>query len=321
MQLRAKSDSKKFEQYLLETRQLIDFELLNITKNLTKLQIFPQLKYVLATQGKRLRPIMLILCAQSVGEKREKVTALAVAIELLHISTLIHDDVIDKEKMRRGILCLHEKWTPSDAILVGDALIALAITFAADFGSKVMKIVAHHGLELCNGQYMDISSSLENTTEKDYFLKIKQKSASLFKAAAHCGAVAGGGTSSETECLAKFGEFYGIAYQLRDDMEDLKHGVISRDLMNGVVTLPFIYLYQNGDTAAIRLLKENFGNKDISRENFEKLLLKMDEAKAVEYCKQKTLEYVNAARINLANIPESEFKHYLLSMCDLIINS
>src|SRR3990170_585831 len=109
---------------------------------------------------------------------------LALAFELMHAATLIHDDIIDRDEMRRGKLALYKKWSAIDAILTGDALIALAVNLASEYGETVLKTVAQSALELCDGEHIDITFSLKTATEEGYIQNIREKSASLFKATA-----------------------------------------------------------------------------------------------------------------------------------------
>ena len=166
-----KVSKKNFQLYLTETKQLINSELSNLVSKISELRLHPYLEYVLLSRGKRLRSILVILSVQSVGGDRDRVIPLALAFELLHSATLVHDDIIDEDKLRRGLPTLHRKSGVNTAILVGDAMISLGINLAADFGVEIMKIVSECSLELCDGEYMDTSLLLNEITEENYFLK------------------------------------------------------------------------------------------------------------------------------------------------------
>ncbi len=298
-----------FLAYLLETKELIDRKLSEFTTDLSNSSLFPQLKYALLSKGKRLRPIMVLLSTQSVGGDRDKAMPLALAFELLHTATLVHDDIIDKDDSRRGVLAIHEKWSIEDAILVGDYLISLAVDLISDYSAQTVKIAAKTGANLCDGEYMDIIQSLKTTTEEDYFAKIKRKSASLFRTAAQCGAIEGGGSPLEIESLALFGEHLGMAYQLQDDLEDLMTGKYLGDLSSGRVTLPIIYLYRHGDTETRMLLEEIFKKKTASSNLIRENIAGLQES--MVYCRQKIIENVNNALKNISILKESRFKAYL----------
>jgi len=305
--------------YLLETKQLIESSLGNLLAAMPDLKLRPLLEYALLTKGKRLRPILLILSAQSVGGDPKKVIQLGLSFELLHTATLVHDDIIDQDVSRRGIKTLYAQWSTNSAILAGDALIALAINLAADYGSQAVRILADVGLELCDGEYVDATLSLSKATEQEYFAKIREKSASLFKGAAYCGALAAGGHASEIEALAKFGEYFGVAYQVNDDLEDLSHkDQISQDLKNGNVTLPLLFLYQHGDKMSKELLEESFGNKKVTKTKAEKLRAKMEQIGAFSYCRSKVAEYARLARLSLKDVRDSVFKDFLVQFFDYV---
>jgi geranylgeranyl pyrophosphate synthase len=310
---------------MFETRQLINSELLNLVSSLSEVRLHPQIEYALLSKGKRLRPILVILSAQSVGGNQEEVMPLALAFELMHTATLVHDDIIDGDKMRRGIPALYRKWSVDDAILAGDAMIALAINLAADFGAKIIKTVSQSALELCDGEHMDTSLSLGTITEEEYFLKIKKKSASLFKATTYCGALAGKGSPIEVESLAAFGENFGIAYQLRDDLLDMTitGGFVPKDLKSGRVTLPLIYLYKVSDFVQREKLENDLqilmkGNRVVKNAAIERVSHSLKTAKAFTYCEQKINQYIKKSVDSLKPLKNTPFKTYLTQMTKLL---
>lgn len=307
------------QSYLLDARQLIETGLKNLLDAMPYMKLRPLLEYALMTKGKRLRPILLILSAQSVGGNPKKILQLALSFELLHTATLVHDDIIDQDVSRRGDKTLYSQWSTNSAILAGDALIALATNLTADYGPQAVKILADVGLELCDGEFVDATLSLSKASEEEYFDKIRKKSASLFKGTACCGALASGGNTSEIEALAEFGEYFGMAYQVNDDLEDLLNkNQISQDLKNGNVTLPLLFLYQHGDEISKKLLADNFGNKNITKTNAEKLRVKIEQIGAFSYCRNKVTEYSKLARLSLGGIRDSVFKDYLVQFFDYV---
>jgi len=235
----------------------------------------------------------------------------------LHTATLIHDDIIDDDSSRRGASTLHTKTSLEKAILVGDALIALSVNLASDYGTEMTKYLSGVGLELCEGEYLDASLSLEGATQKEYFLNIKKKSASLFRAATYCGALVAKGKPSEVMTLADFGEYFGMAYQIYDDVKDVTdNNGYSRDLRNGNVTLPFIQLLKQGDVDTRKLLLENFGNKNVTPSVAREIENKMRKFGVFDYCKKKIEEQICKAQACLANVRESPFRSYLFHFAD-----
>ena len=302
-----------FQAYVLDTKQLVETELENLLSHISDANLLPLLEYALLSKGKRLRPLLTILSAQSVRGVREKAVQLALSFELLHTATLVHDDIIDQDTFRRGRETVHSKWSTNGAILLGDALIALSVNLAAGYGSRIVKILSSIGLELCNGEYIDVTLSLEDATEQDYYAKIGKKSASLFRGAAFCGALIAGADSSELEALGNYGEWFGMAYQLKDDLEDiLRRGQISQDLKNGNVTLPLIYLHQHGDSFLRKLLRENFGNRHVTLTATQEIRDRMEEIGAFSYCQRRIIEYLKKSQESLKGVRDSVFKNFLI---------
>lgn len=313
---------------MVQTKKLIDLELSRFVSKLSHLRLHPLLEYSLLSKGKRLRPLLVILSAQSVGGEAEKVMPLALAFELMHTATLIHDDIIDKDETRRGIPALHVKWSVNDAILAGDAMIALAVNLASSYGEEILKTVSDSALELCNGEHIDIWLSLDSATEEEYFLKIREKSASLFRAAARSGAIAGGGSPSEIHSLSMFGECFGIAYQLKDDLTDLKHtsNIISRDLKRGRITLPLIHLYNTSNLEEKQQLKRDFQkvlknretlNSSVAKRIFKRLLA----AGSFAYVEQKIDKYLHQAIESVKPLENTVYKGYLIQMASTLGSS
>ncbi|HVP41608.1 MAG TPA: polyprenyl synthetase family protein [Candidatus Krumholzibacteriaceae bacterium] len=310
------------QSYLLETKKLIESSLENLLEKMPEAKLRPLLEYALLTKGKRLRPILVILGAQSIGGRPEKVMQLALSYELLHTATLVHDDIIDQDVTRRGAKTLCSQWSANGAILAGDALIALAINLAAEYGPQIVKILSNVGLELCEGEYVDATLSLTQATEQEYFAKIEKKSASLFRGAACCGALVAEGNALEVEALARFGEYFGMAYQVNDDLEDLQNrNQVSQDLKNGNVTLPLLFLYQHGDKTSRKLLTDNFGNRSITKVAAEKLRIELDKIGAFSHCRSKVAEYSEQAHASLKDVRNSVFKDYLAQFFDHVNKS
>jgi len=262
-----------------------------------------------------------------VGGKAEEVMPLALAFELMHTATLVHDDIIDKDQTRRGLPALHVKWSTDDAILAGDAMIALAVNLASSYGEEILKIVSNSALELCDGEHMDIYFSLDSATEEEYFLKIKQKSATLFRASAHSGALAGGGSPSEIHSLSMFGENFGIAYQLRDDLSDIKHTgtSISKDIKRGRVTLPLIHLYNTSNLKEKRQLKRDFQealkNRALNSSVVKRILKRLTTAGSFAYVEQKIDKYLQQAIESVKPLENTVYKKYLIQMASTLGSS
>ena len=300
-------DALRYQAYLKETRMDIATETSKLISRLNGLKLRKKIIYALQTRGKLLRPTMVLLSGQSVGGKRELLKKLALSVELLHNATLVHDDILDYDHFRRDALSVHSKWGVRSAILVGDALASLSLNLSVEYGEEISGLISQACLTLCDGEYMDAIWGTSKVTEKYYFEKINKKSAVLFKIAARCGVIAGGGTASEIESLTKFGENFGIAYQISDDLSDiasLKYGVVPGE--NDFQTLPFIHLNES------TVKKEN-GLKALSPEKIYELLVGSN---SLRYCSNKIKEYLDKAVANLHVLKDSAYKFYLVKMAE-----
>ncbi len=268
-------------------------------------------------RGKKIRPVLTLLSFQAVGGNLDEGIPLAFAVELTHNATLIHDDIIDGDMFRRGKQSLHERYGINNAIVIGDAMISLAVSLSTRYGSEITKLLSQYGFDLCCGELMDISLNLEDTGEDDYMLKIKKKSASLFRASTHTGALAGNGNPDEVNALADYGGYIGTAYQIKDDTDDLIDN--GNDLRRGIVTLPIIHLYKMSDNKTREFLREKFGN-NADNESVKKIIKLMEEYGSFDYCKRKISENLSSARSVLNDLRDSEFKEYLLDIPEFILH-
>lgn len=206
------------------------------------------LHHVLQRQGKVMRPILVLLAARFAGEVNERVLHAAVALELLHTASLVHDDVIDHSDRRRGQRSVNALMGNHAAVLVGDFLLSKALYHAAQTGSQqVVTWVAELGQTLSDGELHQLAN-LDKTdvSEDDYFEVIRKKTAVLFETCAHAGALLAGGGEEDVRKLGQFGLQTGLCFQLRDDLLDYdnQHDTgkpCGNDMHEGKLTLPVIH--------------------------------------------------------------------------------
>jgi len=316
----------EFKSYLSMTKSQVESELAKFVARLSKLTLHPQIEYAVMSKGKRLRPLLVILSAESVGGKRTDVMRLALAFELMHTATLVHDDIIDQDENRRGKPAVYRKWSVNEAILTGDALIALSVDLASDYGENVLKTVARSALELCDGERMDLAPTPISADEEWYFKKIREKSASLFAAATYCGALAGGGTSAEVHCLHAFGQDFGLAYQVRDDLLDLEPqgNDVSRDLKSGRINLALIHFYRNSNSEEQnhleRSLRRLINGKQRSTNAAKDVARILGKKGSLDYCAKKVDRYLSRAVLSLSVLQDSPYKDHLVGMTQALKN-
>ena len=173
--------------------------------------------------GKRVRPVMLMLSAEALGCKDDSVLGAAVAVELLHTESIIHDDVIDEEKVRRSKMPFHVKYGYSASLLSADFVFAMILAIAARYEDKrIAEEVSNAALQMSEGEYSEltIDPQIYKLSWDEYIRIITEKTASLFETSAKLGALIGGGNEKEVDSLAEYGRCIGIAYQLKDDLLD-----------------------------------------------------------------------------------------------------
>lgn len=215
---------EQFEEHLTKIEETLKRELDLYSWS----EFYAPLRYA-SDGGKRIRPLILILAAEIINAKRnndskikDKVFLAASAIELLHTESVIHDDIIDEENMRRGKPAFHVKYGYNSSILTADFVLGLILTISSKLdNSKISSEIANAAIKMSEGEMMEIRLNKNNSlTEDDYIKVLEFKTASLFQASAKIGAILGGGTNEDIQALSNFGSFIGIAYQIRDDLED-----------------------------------------------------------------------------------------------------
>jgi geranylgeranyl pyrophosphate synthase len=305
--------------YIKDLKDLVDKELIELVNEVPFDNIRPYFEYALLSPGKRLRPILTILSSQIVGGSLDQVISLALAFEVLHTTTLVHDDVIDNDKLRRERLTLHEKWSKNDAILVGDALFSTAVGLIAKYDREIIETASIYGIQLCSGELMDLVLSSSYFSEEEYFKKIRSKSAALFKACTRCGSMVSTKDKSTIEALADYGEYLGIAYQIKDDLEDiLNKDNFLLDMKKGRLALPFIHLYQKGNEELRKIVDLYFGKPNLPSNIADILIKELNNTGALQYCKNKIKQNIDNAIKSLKSFKDSIYKDCLLTIADFI---
>src|SRR6266851_1458325 len=224
----------------------------------------PYAEYALTGQGKHLRPALVALSANAVGELNDSHITVAVIIEMVHLATLVHDDVMDEAEIRRGRLTLGANWGNEIAVLFGDCLFAQALKLAASFPTpEICRAVAMATNTVCAGEILQTQHRGDfNFTRKDYFKVLEMKTAELFALSCELSACLSGTALDVREVLRHFGIAFGTAYQLYDDCVDLFGSEaaagksLGTDLAKGKLTLPVLLLWERVDTADRRRLED-----------------------------------------------------------------
>jgi len=213
--------------------------------------------HVCSAGGKSIRPIILMLCTEICGGERNKSVNAALAIELIHSASLIHDDVLDDGIIRRGVESAHMKYGVPAAILCGDFLISKAISLISSYGTDSVLEFGRAGMYMAEGETIDISSADTDFGRKDYFECISKKTASLFAASAAIGAYIAGADRETAMTFRAFGESVGNAYQIVDDLLEYLDRLEDKHSTYESVTLPLLYRKSMGHEEAVRLTVQN----------------------------------------------------------------
>lgn len=227
--------------------------------------------------GKMMRPILVILSARMVGRCTQEVLHAAVALEMLHTASLVHDDVVDESDRRRGQASVNARFGNKAAVLVGDYVLSMALEHAAlTQSTQVVGLVAQLGQTLADGELLQLYNTQSDIIdEKSYYSVIRKKTASLFAACSQIGAILAGGSEDDVERLRQVGQITGICFQLRDDIFDYddKHDVgkpAGNDMKEGKLTLPAIHaVLRGGDpemkSLALKIRRQQASPSDIQR--------------------------------------------------------
>ncbi len=214
--------------------------------------------HLIAAGGKRLRPALTIASAGASGEDASTATLLGgVAVELVHLASLYHDDVMDEATRRRNVVSVNARWGNLLAIVAGDYLLARSAEIAASLGNEIAGLLAATLARLCQGQVADVRSAFAvERSEAEYLEAISNKTAALLATACRIGGLTGGLTPGEVETLTNFGESFGMLFQLRDDVLDIIASEEDlgkppgQDLAEGVYTLPVLRALADGEVGA-----------------------------------------------------------------------
>lgn len=286
--------------------------------------ISANLRQFLHGGGKQLRPTLIVLAARLLGDTAdaERLLPLQAAMELLHSATLIHDDIIDNSRLRRGRPSLHVTAGVPAAILHGDYLLALALSLVEQYQQpQLLQPLAGCLREMCLAEFLQLDGafSLEKQTLRHYFRRIRRKTASLFAACCQMGAIMGGADAEQYAALSAYGENLGMAFQITDDILDFAPSPQfgkpqGQDLQQGVFTLPLLYAIKSGDAAgriAAVAVKEQKSAADTAF-----LLQAVNDSGGIAAARKIAAAYSKKAAKNLAAFSDCEAKNTLLSLAE-----
>ena len=246
-------------------------------------------EHLLEAPGKQLRPLLVLLSARMVGQVNEKVINVALALEMLHTASLVHDDVVDESDRRRGLPSVNALLTNQVAVLAGDFILSKALECAALTDDvRVVRYISQLGQSLADGELLQLDNQDSKVlSEAVYFDIIGRKTASLFSLCARLGALAAGGSEGDAERLAQFGKLIGLCFQLKDDVFDYGTTEIGKplgnDMREGKLTLPAIYAVKHSESEQMHALALKVRHREASAEEIQQLIDFTINAGGLEY--------------------------------------
>ena len=278
------------------------------------------IRYISRKKGKQLRPRLCLLSAKLCGEPTENTYRAAALIEMIHVATLIHDDVVDDANIRRGWPSVNRVWKNKLSILVGDFMFSKALTnmiHLKDFDA--LDILSSTAERLSQGEIQQIEKAIKkNMTEEVYYQMVSDKTASLFSAACKLGIMTVTEDNDKREALAKFGEKFGLVFQIKDDLLDITGNVeglgkpAGFDLKKNILTLPLIHLFKKLDSSDSKRVKRQLRNH-VKKSELKEIRMLIENHGGIQFAEKQIDRLSKEAQDELNIFPDSVYKDSLLA--------
>jgi geranylgeranyl diphosphate synthase type I len=320
---------------LAKNARKIDSFILNLFQDKKPEILYDASIHLIVSGGKRLRPYLTVKACETVGGDSQNAVPYAAALEILHVFTLIHDDIMDNDPVRRGVPTVHTKWNIPVAICSGDLLFAKVFEIMTKYAPEnldpdkiklCIEKAASGTIQICEGQIRDvIFPNTENVNEEEYLLMVGGKTAALFKTCAEIGAIIGSGDIEQVKILGNFAWDAGIAFQLIDDYlgatanEEQLGKPLYSDLREGKKTLILIDAQKKSSNKQKNILNRVIGNENVEKKEVEEAVKILNDIGSIEYTLKKAKEYAENAKEKLKPLPESSSKKELLDLVDYFI--
>lgn len=303
-----------------------DMEAINriiLDKAVSEVELIPELAHhLIASGGKRLRPMLALASAKLCGYEGTGHIRTASAIEFMHTATLLHDDVVDESDARRGRKTARLIWGNQASVLVGDFLLGQAFRMLVEVGSlPVLRILSNAAAVIAEGEVMQLAAAQNMaTTEDEYLAIINAKTAALFLAAAEVGGALAGRPPEEQAALRSYGRNLGLAFQLVDDALDYSGDSrrlgksVGDDFRKGKITLPLILSFRRGNDAERAFWNRTIVEGEVTESDLEQAIALMRKHKAIEATLERARSYGAIARDALAIFPDGKKKSALLDV-------
>jgi octaprenyl-diphosphate synthase len=276
--------------------------------------------YLVNAGGKRLRPLLVLLSTKALNYQQDKHLNLSAIIEFLHTAMLLHDDVVDDSSLRRGRATVNATWGNPASVLVGDFLHSRAFEMMVEIGNmRVMEILSHATNIIAQGEVHQLTNiGNADLSQENYMEVIRAKTAMLFEAASHSGAVLANATSSQETALQNYGLHLGQAFQLVDDALDYEGDAsslgknVGDDLAEGKVTLPLIYAMQTGTSSQADLIRDAI--TEGGRKHLKEVISTVESTGAIRYTMEQAAIEGDKAIECLDQLPESPYRKEMYNL-------
>jgi octaprenyl-diphosphate synthase len=283
-------------------------------------------QYLQSGGGKRLRPILVLLSGRLFGEVNPGLIRMAAVVEMIHTATLVHDDVIDLAKTRRGRPSINVVWGNHTSVLAGDWLYMQAFQIALrERNFPTLDLLINLTQMMVEGELLQLERVGKiGVTEADYMELIDRKTASLFSACARLGAISAGAGEAVEARLGEYAWNLGIAFQLVDDIldftsrEKILGKPVGNDVREGKVTLPLIYALETADAEERKLVETVLADGNYDQVPFSKILHVLNRHRGIERAQERAESFTEKARAIIAEFPESPYQRALAAVTDLV---
>lgn len=284
--------------------------------------------YIASRKGKQMRPMFVFLVAKLLGEGKvtDRTYRGASIIELIHTASLVHDDVIDASDKRRGFFSVNALWKNKIAVLVGDFFFSKGLLLSLDHDDfDLLKIVSEAVREMSQGELLQLEKARRlDINEAVYYDIIRQKTATLIAACCAMGAASVGCSDEEIERFRSFGEYAGMAFQIKDDLFDYTEGAIGKptgiDIKEQKMTLPLIYVLNQASDRDKRWIIDSVKRHHKDKKRVKEVIVYVKDNGGLEYAIRQMNRYRDAALGLLVNYPESTFKTALVDLVNYVVD-
>lgn len=280
--------------------------------------------HLLRAGGKRLRPAFALLAGKFHDYSLDRLLPLAVSLEMIHMATLVHDDVIDESMTRRGIPTVKAKWGDRVSLHTGDYLFAKSLILISSYEDpRIAKVLADVSVQMCQGEIQQIATAFDVCqTSRDYFYRIKRKTALLISASCQLGAIASGAPEKVVRSLTLYGHNLGMAFQVTDDILDMIADEkelgkpVGSDLRQGILTLPTIFALRNSGHK--KRLQDIVAKRDKSESDVHEAIRIIRESGGIDASFEIARRYLLKAKDKLAGLPKVKHRKTLAYIADFI---